>query len=83
VLQWVKERFLARISELAAEATARQTFRNFFPDIVASGTYGGTRSEFAEIFSYGVQLNWSIFDGSVTHVVTAFAMITHAASFIS
>ena len=47
----------------AAEATARQTFRNFFPDIVASGTYGGTRSEFAEIYSYGVQLNWSIFDG--------------------
>src|SRR5262245_6772465 len=30
----------------AAEATERQTFRNFFPDIVASGTYGGTRSEF-------------------------------------
>jgi outer membrane protein len=47
----------------AAEATLRQNFRNFFPDIVASGTYGGTRSEFAEIFSYGVQLNWSIFDG--------------------
>jgi len=47
----------------AAEATARQTFRNFFPDIVASGTYGGTRSEFAEIYSYGVQMNWSIFDG--------------------
>jgi len=47
----------------AAEATARQTFRNFFPDIVASGSYGGTRQEFAEIYSYGIQLNWSIFDG--------------------
>ena len=47
----------------AADATARQTFRNFFPDIVASGTYGATRSEFTEIYSYGVQLNWSIFDG--------------------
>jgi len=47
----------------AAEATVRQTFRNFFPDIVASGTYGGTRSEFSEIYSYGIQMNWSIFDG--------------------
>ena len=47
----------------AAEATVRQTFRNFFPDILATGTYGGTRSEFSEIYSYGIQMNWSIFDG--------------------
>jgi outer membrane protein TolC len=47
----------------AAEASVRQNFRNFFPDIVASGTYGAARADMNEIYSYGVQLNWSIFDG--------------------
>jgi outer membrane protein TolC len=47
----------------AAEAIVRQNFRNFFPDIVASGTYGAARADMNEIYSYGVQLNWSIFDG--------------------
>jgi outer membrane protein TolC len=47
----------------AAEATLRQNFRNFFPDIVASGTYGAARADMNEIYSYGVQLTWSIFDG--------------------
>ncbi len=48
----------------AAEATVRQKFRNFFPNIVASGTYGATRDDMNEIYNYGVQLTWSIFDGS-------------------
>ena len=60
----------------AAEAIVRQNFRNFFPDLVASGTYGAAqsditarpgvplpRADMAETYSYGVQLNWSIFDG--------------------
>jgi outer membrane protein TolC len=47
----------------SAAANVRQKFRNFFPNIVASGTYGGTRAEFNEIYNYGVQLTWSIFDG--------------------
>jgi outer membrane protein len=47
----------------SAEATVRQRFRNFFPNVVASGTYGGFGAEFNEIYSYGVQLTWSIFDG--------------------
>jgi outer membrane protein TolC len=47
----------------AAEAILRQNFRNFFPDIVASGTYGGARADMNEIYSYGIQMNWSIFDG--------------------
>ncbi len=47
----------------AAEAILRQNFRNFFPDIVASGTYGAARADMNEIYSYGIQLNWSIFDG--------------------
>jgi outer membrane protein len=47
----------------SAAATVRQKFRNFFPNVVASGTYGGARAEFNEIYNYGVQLTWSIFDG--------------------
>lgn len=52
-----------------AEATVRQTFRNFFPDVSASGSYGGTfRSprnvdDLAEIWTLGLSLNWTIFDG--------------------
>ena len=53
----------------AANATVRQTFRNFFPDLVGSGSYGGTfRSptrpdDLAEIWTLGLSLSWSIFDG--------------------
>ena len=47
----------------SAEATVRQKFRNFFPNVIASGTYGGARAEFAPIWNYGVQLTWSLFDG--------------------
>jgi outer membrane protein TolC len=47
----------------AAEAILRQNFRNFFPDVIASGTYGAARADMNEIYSYGVQLSWSIFDG--------------------
>jgi outer membrane protein len=47
----------------AAQATVRQRFRNFFPNIVASGTYGSANPDMNEIYNYGVQLTWSIFDG--------------------
>jgi outer membrane protein len=47
----------------AADATLRQRFRNFFPNILASGTYGSARPDMNEIYNYGVQLTWSIFDG--------------------
>jgi outer membrane protein TolC len=47
----------------SADATVRQKFRNFFPNIIASGTYGSARPEMSEIYNYGVQLTWSIFDG--------------------
>ncbi len=46
-----------------AEQTVKQQFRNFFPTITASGTYGSARSDMNEIYNYGVQLNWTIFDG--------------------
>ncbi len=47
----------------SADATVRQKFRNFFPSIFATGTYGATRADMNEIYDYGVQLTWSIFDG--------------------
>ena len=46
-----------------ADYTVKQQFRNFFPNVVAQGTYGAARSDMNEIYSYGLQLNWSIFDG--------------------
>jgi len=46
-----------------AEQTVKQQFRNFFPTITASGTYGSARADMNEIYNYGVQLNWTIFDG--------------------
>src|SRR3989475_813997 len=37
----------AKLRAAAAEATERQTFRNFFPDVSGTGTYGGTQSQLA------------------------------------
>ena len=47
----------------AQVATVRQRFRNFFPSIFASGTYGAARDDMNEIYSYGLQLTWTLFDG--------------------
>jgi outer membrane protein len=53
----------AKLRADAAEATERQTFRNFFPDISGSGAYGGTQSQLNESWSLGLTLSWSLFDG--------------------
>ncbi|HUG38697.1 MAG TPA: TolC family protein [Candidatus Limnocylindrales bacterium] len=56
----------------ASEATVRQTFRDFFPQLSAVGSVGGstTRSESGGAatgesgdWALGLQLSWSIFDG--------------------
>jgi outer membrane protein TolC len=62
----------------AAEASVRQTFRDFFPNLFGSGTYGvtgvtgapafGSRStsgftDSGNEWTVGLSLNWSIFDG--------------------
>lgn len=54
----------------SAEASVRQAFRNFFPDISGTGSYGGTfrdpksaADDLAETWQLGLTLNWSIFDG--------------------
>jgi outer membrane protein TolC len=52
--------------EAAAEATVRQTFRQFLPDVTGTGTYGGTGFNdfpFDEAWSAGVTLSWKWFDG--------------------
>jgi outer membrane protein len=46
------------------EALVRQAFRNFFPDLVASGQYGIARPDiFSDFWSIGASLQWFIFDG--------------------
>jgi len=53
----------ANLRAAAAEATERQTFRNFFPDVTGSGSYGGSQPQLNENWSLGLSLNWSLFDG--------------------
>ena len=48
----------------AAEATLKQQFRNFFPDITGNAFVGASRFDLNEIWEIGVTLNWSIFDGA-------------------
>ncbi len=47
----------------AAEATERQTFRSFFPDISGTGSYGGSQPQLNENWTLGLSLSWSLFDG--------------------
>ena len=53
----------AKLRADASEAAERQAFRNFFPDITGSGTYGGVRTELAEVWTLTLSLSWSIYDG--------------------
>jgi outer membrane protein len=53
----------AKLRSAAAEATERQAFRNFFPDITGSGAYGGAQTPLNESWSATLSLNWSLFDG--------------------
>src|SRR4030095_452687 len=41
----------------------KQQFRNFFPNVVAQGTYGSAGSDMKEPYTYGLHLTWTIFDG--------------------
>src|SRR2546426_5552128 len=52
----------------AAEATERQTFRNFFPDISGTGSHGGcplggNQPQLNENWTLGLVFSWSLFDG--------------------
>jgi len=62
-----------KAQEASAEATVREKFRQFFPDLDASGSYGGTGTEsgtasssvfpLGETWSLGLTFSWKWFDG--------------------
>ena len=47
----------------AAQATERQTFRGFFPDISGIGSYGGGQPQLNESWTLGLAFTWTLFDG--------------------
>jgi outer membrane protein len=53
----------ARARAEGAEAVVRQMFRDFFPNLVASGSVGTATTSFEEFWSAGIELRWNIFDG--------------------
>ena len=53
----------ARLRVDENDARLRRAFRDFFPDISATGTYGSTRTDFNESWAIGLQMQWTIFDG--------------------
>ena len=53
----------AKLNADVAEARQRQAFRNFFPDVTGSGTYGGVRPELGEVWAVTLSLSWTLYDG--------------------
>jgi outer membrane protein len=53
----------ARLRVSEADARMRRAFRDFFPDVNATGFYGGRRVDLNEIWEVGVALSWTVFDG--------------------
>ena len=53
----------ARLLAESAEASERQAFRNFFPDITGSGTYGGARTDLGETWTATLSMSWTLYDG--------------------
>jgi outer membrane protein len=53
----------ARLRVDEADARMRRAFRDFFPDISANAFYGGIRADLNEIWTVGLALSWTIFDG--------------------
>lgn len=53
----------------SADASIRRAYRDFFPDVAGSGSYGGTFrnpsrvTDLEEIWDLTLSLNWSLFDG--------------------
>jgi len=46
-----------------AEAQERLAFRNFMPNVSGTGSYGAVRSELNPVWSLGLSLSWTLFDG--------------------
>ncbi len=53
----------------SADAAIRRAFRDFFPDVTGSGSYGGIArnpsgpTDLRNVWELGLKLDWSIFDG--------------------
>ena len=47
----------------SAESLLKRSFRDFFPDVVGTGSFGGVRTDLNPSWTAGISLNWSIFDG--------------------
>jgi outer membrane protein len=53
----------AKLRIESSESLLKRSFRDFFPDVVGTGSYGAVRTDFNESWTAGISLNWSIFDG--------------------
>jgi outer membrane protein TolC len=53
----------AKLRIEGSESLLKRSFRDFFPDVVGTGSYGGVRSSLDPAWSAGIALNWSLFDG--------------------
>ena len=53
----------AKLRVETAESLARRSFRDFFPDLTGTGSYGGVRPELNETWELTFQFTWQIFDG--------------------
>jgi outer membrane protein len=53
----------ARLRVDQADALARRTVRDFFPDITGTGTYGASRTDMNEIWDITFALTWTLYDG--------------------
>jgi outer membrane protein TolC len=53
----------AKLRIEGADSLLKRSFRDFFPDVVGTGSYGGVRSSLDPSWSAGIALNWSLFDG--------------------
>ncbi len=49
----------AKLRIEGAESILKRTFRDFFPDVVGTGSVGGVRSSLDTSWSAGIALNWS------------------------
>lgn len=53
----------AKLQVEVSDAQERQAFRNYLPNLSATGAYGGTQTELNESWSLGLTLSWTLFDG--------------------
>jgi len=53
----------AKLQVESNEALERQAVRNFFPNITATASYGGSQLDLNKNYVVGMNMSWTIFDG--------------------